>query len=57
MGNHADSRIDLSPSFSQEYSWGWLMGPFRGLSLRGCKSPAPMWNMELVSDWKDSSPK
>jgi len=22
------------------------MGPFSGLSLRGCKSPARVWNME-----------
>ena len=31
----------VAPSSSQEYSWGWRMGPFSSLSLRGYKRPCP----------------
>jgi len=30
----------------REYFWGWHMGPFIRLSLRGCKKPRPLWDME-----------
>ena len=31
--------IGCSPRSSQDYSWGWRMGPFSALSLWGCKIP------------------
>ena len=30
--------------------WGWHMGPITGVSLLGCKGPAPLWN--LATTWR-----